>query len=93
MALIHGEKGKFPCPICLVRKDQQSDLTTTHKLCIAEDACEICEHGLTLLAAMHEELLQSYGMQNVAVSTVVCRVDDIVDLLACQEHFLDSPVF
>jgi hypothetical protein len=92
MALIHGEKGKFLCPICLVPQDQQSDLTTTHKLCTTEDTREIYEQSLTLLAAMHKELLKSYGMRNVAVSTVVCRVDDIVDLLACQECFLDSPV-
>ncbi|KAG1735756.1 hypothetical protein EDB19DRAFT_1896182 [Suillus lakei] len=32
MALIHGLKGKFPCPVCLVPQDEQSVLHT-HKLC------------------------------------------------------------
>lgn len=67
MALIRGEKGLYPCPICLVPRSQQSDLSTFHTLRTADHTKSIYEAGLTLTAADREELLKSEGLRNVVV--------------------------
>ncbi|KAF9470013.1 hypothetical protein BDZ94DRAFT_1329905 [Collybia nuda] len=65
MALIRGEKGLYPCPFCLVPRDEQADLAKTHTLRTAEHAQEIFNAGLELTAAEHEDLLKSIGLRNV----------------------------
>lgn len=82
MALIRGEKGLFPCPICLVPKNEQADLTKTHERRTAEHTQEIFEAGLELSAAEHEELLKSEGMRNVEV----CELNTTFAVI-------DKPVF
>lgn len=67
MALIRGEKGLYPCPFCLVPKDEQADLTKTHELRTAEHTQEVFNAGSELTAAEHEDLLKSNGMRNVEV--------------------------
>jgi len=68
MALIHGEKGLYPCPICLVPRDSQSDLTVSHPIHTAEHTQEVYKQGLELTAVEREELLKSEGLQNVEVN-------------------------
>jgi hypothetical protein len=68
MALIRGEKGLFPCPICLVPRDEQSDLSKLHPLRTAEQTRSAYETGLELTAADCDELLKSKGLRNVEVS-------------------------
>jgi hypothetical protein len=67
MALIRGEKGLYPCPICLVPRGQQSDLSTFHTLRTAAHTREIYEAGQKLTSAEREELLKSEGLRNVEV--------------------------
>jgi hypothetical protein len=68
MGLNLGWGGKFPCPICLVPLDEQSDLAKVHPLRTSEtmqkelnDACgnrlaEDCEHHL-----------KNFGLRNIDV--------------------------
>jgi hypothetical protein len=70
MALIRGEKGLYPCPICLVPSDQQSNLSRFHTLRTAVHTQEIYEAGLKLKATEREELLKSEGLRNVAVCEI-----------------------
>jgi hypothetical protein len=67
MALIRGEKGLYPCPICLVPRDQQSNLSIFHTLRTAAHSRSIYEAGLTMTATEREALLKSEGLRNVAV--------------------------
>jgi hypothetical protein len=71
MALICGEKGLYPCPICLVPCDQQSDLSRFHTLRTAAHTQEIYEAGLNLTATEREEVLKSEGLRNVAVCGIL----------------------
>jgi len=68
MALICGEKGHYPCPICLVPRDSQSDLTVSYPVRTAEHTQKIYKQGLELTGVEREELLKSEGLQNVEVS-------------------------
>jgi hypothetical protein len=43
MTLTCGVNGLFPCPVCLVPKNKQLNLTVRHPLCTADDSQEICE--------------------------------------------------
>jgi len=70
MALIRGEKGHYPCPICLVPRDQQSNLLRFHTLRTAAHTQEIYETGLKLTAMEREELLKSESLRNVAVRDI-----------------------
>ena len=70
MALIRGEKGLYPCPICLVPRNQQSDLSRSHTLRIAAHTQETYEAGLKLTATEREELLKSESLRNVAVCEI-----------------------
>src|SRR6266704_3527919 len=67
MALICGEKGHYPCPICLIPWYEQSNLSKTHTLHTAEHTIEIYKTGLDLTAAECEALLKSEGLHNVEV--------------------------
>jgi hypothetical protein len=67
MALIRGLNGLYPCPICLVPYDQQSDLSKSHTLRTAAHTKGIYEAGLQVTAVEREELLKSEGLRNVAV--------------------------
>jgi hypothetical protein len=67
MALIRGEKGLHPCPICLVPHDQQSNLSTSYALRTEAHTREIYEAGQTLTSAEREELFKSEGLRNVSV--------------------------
>jgi hypothetical protein len=70
MALIRGEKGLYPCPICLVPRDQQSNLLRFHTLRTAVHTQRTYEAGLKLTATEREELLKSQGLRNVAVCKI-----------------------
>jgi hypothetical protein len=69
MALIRGAQGKFPCPICFIPKDEQSDLTQVYDLRTAKDtqktlkAADALEHGTA-----KEALLKSKGLRYIKVS-------------------------
>ena len=67
MALIRGSTANFPCPVCLVPKDQRSD-GSSHKLWTSEDMQKVFKDA----AAMHSKTdknnyLKSYGLRDVKV--------------------------
>ena len=43
MTLTRGVKGLFPCLVCLVPNDEQSNLIVRHPLRSAEDSQKTCE--------------------------------------------------
>jgi hypothetical protein len=63
MTLTHGVNGLFPCPVCLVPKNEQSSLAIKHLLCTAEDSQAICEHAKTMnTEADKEKILKTRGI-------------------------------
>ncbi|KAJ7713252.1 hypothetical protein B0H16DRAFT_1810756 [Mycena metata] len=65
MALIRGLRGLYPCPICFVKAEQQSDLAVTSDLRTAQHAQAAIEKARTLNAERSEESLKSLGLRNV----------------------------
>jgi hypothetical protein len=67
MALIRGTKGNFPCPMCLVPRSDQSDLTKVHTLRTSQCSKDLYESGLGRTAAVREDLLKTQSLRNVEV--------------------------
>lgn len=67
MALTRGQLGLFPCPVCLVPKDMQSDLTTIHERRTAKSTEDIIDTVQRLNATDREEVLKSLSIRNVKV--------------------------
>ncbi|KAJ6552670.1 hypothetical protein DFH09DRAFT_1496806 [Mycena vulgaris] len=66
MALIRGLQGLYPCPICFVPWNEQSDLSTEHPLRTGKESEEILENARALrTAAEREELLKDHGLRDV----------------------------
>ncbi|KAJ7933262.1 hypothetical protein B0H13DRAFT_1592438 [Mycena leptocephala] len=68
MTLIRGLRANYPCPICFVNADQQSDLTIISKLRTAQEAKEAIQKARTLNAEAGEDLLKDLGLRNVDVT-------------------------
>jgi len=68
MALIRGLKGLYPCPICFVPWNEQSDLSTEHPLRTAMESQHILSDARAKnTVAEREELLKDNGLRNVDV--------------------------
>jgi hypothetical protein len=67
MVLIRGTQGNFPCPICLVPRDDQSDLTKVYAIQTSKQSKDLYETGLGLTAAAREDLLKTESLRNVEV--------------------------
>ncbi|KAJ7886048.1 hypothetical protein B0H13DRAFT_1889327, partial [Mycena leptocephala] len=66
MALIRGLTSMYPCPICFVPWQEQSDLSTEHPQRIAEDSKRLIQEARALrTAAEREELLKDNGLRDV----------------------------
>ena len=69
MALIQGSNGLCPCPVCLVPKNEQRNISGTYPLRIAAnikmlvDKAENCQ-----TEAEKEEILKTEGIHSVSVS-------------------------
>jgi hypothetical protein len=64
MTLTRGVNGLFPCPVCLVPKDEQSNLMATYPLRTAEDSQEICEcANAQKTEADKEKILKTRGIR------------------------------
>ena len=71
MALIQGVKGKFPCPVCLVPTDHQSNLSEDYPLRTAYNTQKIFEEvNRTPLQRDKEVILKSYGLRPVQVGFI-----------------------
>jgi hypothetical protein len=75
MALIHGLKGKFPCPICLVPQDEQ---LANHVFALRTTCSS--QHVLHTARAKHTEKewedLKAYSLQNVEVCVAAPPLTD-----------------
>ncbi|KAJ6553889.1 hypothetical protein B0H10DRAFT_1848500, partial [Mycena sp. CBHHK59/15] len=66
MALIRGLQGLYPCPICFVPWNEQSDLSTEHPLRTAKGSEGILENARTKrTVAEREELLKDNSLRDV----------------------------
>lgn len=68
MALIRGLRGLYPCPICFVKSDEQSDISIVPELRSSKHSQETVHTARTLNAEGGEELLKGFGLRNVEVS-------------------------
>jgi hypothetical protein len=69
MALIHGLMGKFPCPICLVPREELSKISNVHRLRTSVDAKALharAQESTTL--EVREQILSSESLRDVDVS-------------------------
>ncbi|KAJ7914598.1 hypothetical protein B0H13DRAFT_2250692 [Mycena leptocephala] len=66
MALIRGLTSMYPCPICFVPWQEQSDLSIEHPQRVAEDSERLIQGARALrTAAEREELLKDNGLRDV----------------------------
>ncbi|KAJ7038856.1 hypothetical protein C8F04DRAFT_950739 [Mycena alexandri] len=65
MTLIRGLRALYPCPICYVKKDDQSNLAEFAPLRTSLEAQEIVHEARTLYADEREDLLKEHGLRNV----------------------------
>ncbi|KAF7377675.1 hypothetical protein MSAN_00190400 [Mycena sanguinolenta] len=65
MTLIRGLGGNHPCPVCLVHRDEQSDLTLVSPLRTAQQSRAAVEKARTLRGDAAEELLKNLGLRKV----------------------------
>lgn len=57
MALTRGTNGHFPCPRCLVPKEEQSDLSKLYKLRTADDSKALVMRALKEKSATKQDLI------------------------------------
>jgi hypothetical protein len=68
MTLIRGVTGLFPCPVCLIPKDQQSNLAASYGLHTADDLRDTYKAALVATTkAESERLLKSKGLRPIEV--------------------------
>ncbi|KAJ7715035.1 hypothetical protein DFH07DRAFT_785677 [Mycena maculata] len=65
MTLIRGLRGLFPCPICLVKSDKQSDVTVVPESRSTKHSHRTIQTARTLNAEGREDLLKGSGLRNV----------------------------
>ncbi|KAJ7500378.1 hypothetical protein B0H11DRAFT_2155479 [Mycena galericulata] len=65
MALIRGLRGLYPCPICFVKSDEQSDVTIVPEFRSSKHSQEAVQRARTLNAEGREDLLKGLGLRNV----------------------------
>ncbi|KAF7353173.1 hypothetical protein MSAN_01504900 [Mycena sanguinolenta] len=65
MTLIRGLGGNHPCPVCLVSRDEQSDLTLVSPLRTAQQSRAAVETARKLPRDAAEELLKNLGLREV----------------------------
>jgi hypothetical protein len=68
MALIRGLRALYPCPICYVKKDEQSELSKHADLRTSKGSKDTVMQARELNREDREELLKSHGLRNVDVS-------------------------
>ncbi|KAJ7241195.1 hypothetical protein B0H12DRAFT_1250508 [Mycena haematopus] len=64
MALIRGLRGLYPCPICFVKSNEQSDLSKISTLRTSKNAQEAVKRARSLNAEAREDLLKNMGLRN-----------------------------
>lgn len=70
MALTRGVNASYPCPICLVPKEEIPHLSISHQLRTAKNMQAIWNEASELNATDKEKLLKSFGLRDVEVTFV-----------------------
>jgi hypothetical protein len=71
MALLCGAKAKFPCPICLVPRESQWDLSQTFSLRTEDDSKDQLQKAMEeTTMEKREEILKMRSMRPVEVFSV-----------------------
>ncbi|KAJ7686006.1 hypothetical protein B0H17DRAFT_1169830 [Mycena rosella] len=72
MALIRGLQGLYPCPMCFVPWNEQSDLSTVHPMRTGHGSQQILEEAQAKrTAAEREEHLKDHGLREVEVQCLL----------------------
>ena len=73
MALVRGVQSLHPCPVCLVKAEEQSDLTVTSPCRNTSESKNTVERARSMRAEEREALLKSMGLRNVDVTTQIAQ--------------------
>lgn len=68
MALIRGVKANYPCPICLVPKEELSNLSKAYELRTTADMQGIWSEAQEMNSTQREQHLQEYGLRDIQVA-------------------------
>ncbi|KAF9537471.1 hypothetical protein CPC08DRAFT_651734 [Agrocybe pediades] len=82
MAAMRGNKGLYPCPICLVHADDQCDLSKDFILRTTESMQSVYNESQSMNASGREELLKSYSLRNVKNIFWDMRYTDVYSALS-----------
>ena len=66
MTLNRGSNCNFPCPVCLVPNEELSK-GKVYALCTTNTMKKVYNEAIEMLADDRNDLLKSYGLQNVEV--------------------------
>ncbi|KAG1842193.1 hypothetical protein DFJ58DRAFT_718051 [Suillus subalutaceus] len=95
MALICGLMGKFPCPICLVPRNELSKTSNVYPICTSANENALCawaQESTTLEAK--EQILSSESLQNVDNSFDMMEHTNVHRALSHDKlHFNDEGLF
>ena len=93
MNLTRGEKGNYPCPVCYVPKNEQSDLTKTHEPRTALDTQQIYRlASIQTTQAACEDLLKSRGLRMLEVIIPFDLYTQASDLMLTQPRMRSGPL-
>jgi hypothetical protein len=71
MALIRGSGGLCPCPICLIPKDKQSDLSISYTLRTAKDTQNVLKRADACNYDYEkQDLLKPLGLRYIKVESL-----------------------
>ena len=87
MAQIRGGRGKRPCPICLVPKENLSDVSTTWPLKTVKHTKQIIDQANTLNTKEGEKLLSAFGIHNVDMSIILLQSCGCITVYDIQNVF------
>jgi hypothetical protein len=82
MALIRGLQSLYPCPICFVPWNEQSDLATTHPVRTGLESKQILEEARDCeTAGEREKLLKDHALRDVEVSRPIIDCPQLIQML------------
>jgi hypothetical protein len=71
MALVRGVKANYPCPICLVPKEELSNLSQAFEIRTADGMREVWSAAQEMNSTQREEHLRRYGLRDVEVAITI----------------------
>jgi hypothetical protein len=68
MALIRGVKANYPCPVCLMQKEELSNLSKTYELQTTTSMQGIWSAAQEMNATQREQHLREHGLRDIQVA-------------------------